>query len=336
MPQIVLFRPSFLWVLKKTSANSFTALLSCLAAGEGGNGIQDAGRGARQKWRKQEGHRTSSKKRTKKGCLSTPTANDDSLKYQESELGWLDQRQLLIFCYSSQSEVECHPFPLHWAGLSDLTGRECSRSYVLEFLRPNYKDTYSKNLLKHLVLKHFRRPEPPWKISSYRDMTKVGANMSGIMLILPAEPNLPYQGPKQRTKPWSPPAGCHLRACMLSLVQRFCNPMACSPPSSSVHGIFQARILEWVTIFCFKDLPNPGIEPPYPASPALAGGFFTKESWEAAWEAQCWGRLWSTVNTWDEKMGPTLFQLLLGFRNKKHKSCFRGKNQKTWTTFPLT
>ena len=24
-----------------------------------------------------------------------------------------------------------------------------------------------------------------------------------------------------------------------------CNPMDCSPPSSSVHGIFQARILEW-------------------------------------------------------------------------------------------
>ena len=27
-----------------------------------------------------------------------------------------------------------------------------------------------------------------------------------------------------------------------------CDPMDCSPPSSSVHGIFQARILEWVTI----------------------------------------------------------------------------------------
>ena len=27
-----------------------------------------------------------------------------------------------------------------------------------------------------------------------------------------------------------------------------CNPMHCSPPGSSVHGIFQARILEWVAI----------------------------------------------------------------------------------------
>ena len=27
---------------------------------------------------------------------------------------------------------------------------------------------------------------------------------------------------------------------------RLCNPMDCSPTSSSVHGILQARILEWV------------------------------------------------------------------------------------------
>ena len=27
-----------------------------------------------------------------------------------------------------------------------------------------------------------------------------------------------------------------------------CNPMGCSPPGSSVPGIFQARILEWVAI----------------------------------------------------------------------------------------
>ena len=27
-----------------------------------------------------------------------------------------------------------------------------------------------------------------------------------------------------------------------------CNPMDCSPPDSSVHGLFQARILEWVAI----------------------------------------------------------------------------------------
>ena len=27
-----------------------------------------------------------------------------------------------------------------------------------------------------------------------------------------------------------------------------CDPVDCSPPCSSVHGIFQARVLEWVAI----------------------------------------------------------------------------------------
>ena len=36
--------------------------------------------------------------------------------------------------------------------------------------------------------------------------------------------------------------------CVLSHVLLFCNPMDCSPPGSSVHGIFQARILKWVAI----------------------------------------------------------------------------------------
>ena len=29
---------------------------------------------------------------------------------------------------------------------------------------------------------------------------------------------------------------------------RLCNPMDCSPPASSVHGILQTRILEWLSI----------------------------------------------------------------------------------------
>ena len=28
----------------------------------------------------------------------------------------------------------------------------------------------------------------------------------------------------------------------------FCDPMDCSPPGSSIHGIFQARVLEWGAI----------------------------------------------------------------------------------------
>ena len=53
--------------------------------------------------------------------------------------------------------------------------------------------------------------------------------------------------------------------------------MDCSPPGYSVHGILQARILEWAAISFSGDLPDPGIEPMSPASPSLAGRFFTIE-----------------------------------------------------------
>ena len=39
------------------------------------------------------------------------------------------------------------------------------------------------------------------------------------------------------------------------------NSMDCSPPGPSVHGILQARILEWVAISFSRDLPDPEIEP---------------------------------------------------------------------------
>ena len=32
-----------------------------------------------------------------------------------------------------------------------------------------------------------------------------------------------------------------------------CDPMDCSLPGSSVHGIFQARILEWIVCICITD-----------------------------------------------------------------------------------
>ena len=59
------------------------------------------------------------------------------------------------------------------------------------------------------------------------------------------------------------------------LCPTLCNPMDCSPPGSCVHGIFQARLLEQVSMFISGDLPNAGIEPASLGSPELAGGFFT-------------------------------------------------------------
>ena len=37
--------------------------------------------------------------------------------------------------------------------------------------------------------------------------------------------------------------------------------MNCNPPGSSVHGVLLAKILEWVTVPCSRDLPDPDIKP---------------------------------------------------------------------------
>ena len=66
-------------------------------------------------------------------------------------------------------------------------------------------------------------------------------------------------------------------------------PMDCSPPDSSVHGILQVRILEWVAMPSFRGYPQPlggyppkrGIEPTSLISLAFASGFFTTS---APWE----------------------------------------------------
>ena len=42
-------------------------------------------------------------------------------------------------------------------------------------------------------------------------------------------------------------------------------------------GVTQTRILEWVTAAYSRDLPDPGIEPKCPKSPAVAGRFFATE-----------------------------------------------------------
>ena len=68
--------------------------------------------------------------------------------------------------------------------------------------------------------------------------------------------------PTRLPRPWDSPGkntgvGCHfLLQCMKVKIKSevgqscltLCNPMDCSLPGSSVHGIFQARVLEWGAI----------------------------------------------------------------------------------------
>ena len=61
-----------------------------------------------------------------------------------------------------------------------------------------------------------------------------------------------------------------------------CDPVDCSLPGSSVHGILQARILEWVAISFSRGSSQPRIEHASLMSPALAGRSCTPN---ATWEA---------------------------------------------------
>ena len=75
------------------------------------------------------------------------------------------------------------------------------------------------------------------------------------------------QQPTRLRRPWDSPGknngvGCHfLLQCMKvkseSEVAQSCptpsDPMDCSLPGSSAHGIFQARVLEWVAIAFSED-----------------------------------------------------------------------------------
>ena len=91
--------------------------------------------------------------------------------------------------------------------------------------------------------------------------------------------------PTRLRRPWDSPGrntgvGCHfLLQCMkvksesevAQSCPTLCDPMDCSLPGSSVHGIFQARVLEWGAIASSKQSP----------------GLYVNE-----WVGLCWRRQW--------------------------------------------
>ena len=98
-------------------------------------------------------------------------------------------------------------------------------------------------------------------------------------------------------------------------VQLFVTPVDCRPPGSSVHGILQARILEWVAMPSFRGLLHPRSNP-HLTSPALARGFFTTST---TWEAP--------LNSLGTKLGPhstvlgTLGDLVISWSFTGYRLC---------------
>ena len=91
--------------------------------------------------------------------------------------------------------------------------------------------------------------EWPWVIQPM--LCKMGTNES----LLPSDTVL-----DQLPTPFCPPPRRQVGSVVVQSPShvRLCNPMDCSPPGSSVHGISQARTQEWVaTSFFPGDLPDP-------------------------------------------------------------------------------
>ena len=74
-----------------------------------------------------------------------------------------------------------------------------------------------------------------------------------------------------------------MHAKLLQSCPTLCDPMDCSPPGSSVHGILQARILGGLPFPPPGDLPSAGTEPMSLMYPALVGRFLTTST---TWGAQ--------------------------------------------------
>ena len=96
-----------------------------------------------------------------------------------------------------------------------------------------------------------------------------------------------------------------------------CNPMDCSPPGSSVHGIVQVRILEWVTILFSWGSSQPRDQT---WVFCIAGRFFTVQATR--------GALFTAISL---KPRPVLDTLKQTNTNKKPHNIFEILNDNEWT-----
>ena len=152
------------------------------------------------------------------------------------------------------------------------------------------------------------------------------------------------------------------------LCQTLCNPMDCSPPGSSAHGIIPVRILKWLPF------PSPGFSQPkdWIQASHTAGRFFTTEPpvrpplfcsksygseiWKAhiTWVLSCRysqilvgaARVWKLDRLDTQNNSFTKLIVIVGFLLGIHLSCWTGVcpymtflscgSQHSWTFFTIT
>ena len=109
-------------------------------------------------------------------------------------------------------------------------------------------ESHSSPLISPLLEPALTTPPHP-KPAAFNQLPVLGAGIAER-----PHPPIPPQlshGPQASRKKMIMKTSPHTESVNVSVAQScptLCNPMDYSPPGSSVHGIFQARILEWVAI----------------------------------------------------------------------------------------
>ena len=109
------------------------------------------------------------------------------------------------------------------------------------------------NIESACVLSHVQLFVTPWTVALQAPLSMEFSRQkywSGLPF--PSPEDLPNPGIKPMSPASSDRSFTDSVACAVcSVTQSYpilCDPMDCSPPGSSVHGILQARLLEWVAI----------------------------------------------------------------------------------------
>ena len=109
---------------------------------------------------------------------------------------------------------------------------------------------FKANILKWEISKHFR-------YTAVIFLTMESGN-SCMTILSHSNNNIPFTVPQNVSNNES------VCVCVCAIAQScstLCDPLDCSPIGSSVHGIFQVRILKWAAISILGDLSDPGLNP---------------------------------------------------------------------------
>ena len=121
---------------------------------------------------------------------------------------------------------------------------------------------FSPNLDLSVFCVHAKMPRAPTLLTARCISPRPGASAWPSF-----QPHLPNEGADEPLR-----LNRERRVWVRSVVSDSCDPMGCSPPGSSVHGILQARILEWAATSFSRGSSRPRIGPVSHLS-CLAGGF---------------------------------------------------------------